>query len=34
MPGFRDEPDCFLIDRYAIDEDRWPEGFVTEPRNG
>jgi hypothetical protein len=30
-PGFRDEPDCFLIDQYTLDEDRWTEGFVTVP---
>ena len=34
LPGFRDESDCFHIDRYAIDEDRWRDGFVMEPRNG
>ena len=33
LPGFRDEPDCFLVDRYTLDEDQWAEGFVTEPRN-
>jgi hypothetical protein len=31
LPGFRDEPDCFLIDPYTLDEDRWNEGFVTVP---
>ena len=33
LPGFRDEPDCFLIDRYGLDEDLWTEGFVTMPLN-
>lgn len=31
LPGFRDEPDCFLIDPYTLDEDRWTEGFLTVP---
>ncbi|MCZ7423762.1 hypothetical protein O7605_30065 [Verrucosispora sp. WMMA2121] len=22
LPGFRDEPDCFLVDSYPLDEDR------------
>ncbi|MEV4277865.1 hypothetical protein [Actinoplanes xinjiangensis] len=29
LPGFRDEPDCFLVDHHVLDEDRWTEGFVT-----
>jgi hypothetical protein len=29
LPGFRDEPDCFHLDRYVLDEDRWTDGFVT-----
>ena len=29
LPGFSDDPDRFRIDRYAIDEDHWPRGFVT-----
>ncbi|MEV6816451.1 hypothetical protein [Micromonospora sp. NPDC051296] len=33
LPGFRDEPDCFLIDSYVLDEDRWTEGFVTVPQS-
>ncbi|HKT04038.1 MAG TPA: hypothetical protein VJT31_31320 [Rugosimonospora sp.] len=31
LPDFRDEPDCFLVDRYVVDEDCWPEGFDTIP---
>jgi hypothetical protein len=31
LPGFRDEPDCFLIDPYTLDKDDWAEGFVTAP---
>ena len=27
--GFREEPDCFMSDRYTLDEDNWTEGFVT-----
>lgn len=27
--GFSDEPDCFMVSRYAVDEDTWAEGFLT-----
>lgn len=30
-PGFRDEPECFMIDGYTVGEDRWTKGFVSEP---
>jgi hypothetical protein len=33
LPGFHEEPDCFLIDQYTVDEDRWAEGFVFVPRD-
>jgi hypothetical protein len=29
LPGFRDEPDCFMTDRYTLDDDQWNEGFVS-----
>jgi hypothetical protein len=29
--GFRDEPDCFMIDEYQLGEDFWTEGFVSIP---
>jgi len=29
LPGFHDAPDGFCIDRYALDEDHWTEGYVT-----
>ena len=29
LAGFQDEPDCFNIDRYTVDEDNWTDGFVT-----
>jgi hypothetical protein len=29
QPGFRDEPDCFMIECYTLDQDEWPEGFAT-----
>jgi len=29
--GFRDEPDCFMIDEYVLGEDFWTEGFVSIP---
>jgi hypothetical protein len=32
LPGFHDEQDCFLINHYTLDEDRWTDGFVTIPR--
>ncbi len=28
LPGFRDEPQCFLIDGYELDADAWPQGFA------
>ena len=30
VPGFRDVPNGFCIDRYAVDQDHWTEGYVTE----
>ena len=32
--GFRDYPDCFLVDEYRVDEDAWSEGFVTVTTDG
>ncbi|RKE05149.1 hypothetical protein [Streptomyces sp. TLI_171] len=31
LPGFADEPDCFRIGEYDLDEDDWTEGFVPVP---
>jgi hypothetical protein len=31
LPGFADEPDCFQIGEYDLDEDHWTEGFVRTP---
>ncbi|MFJ1551060.1 hypothetical protein [Streptomyces sp. NPDC088246] len=31
LPGFRDEPKCFIIDPYLLDDDTWEEGFVRIP---
>jgi len=28
LPGFLDDPDKFRIDRYEVDKDHWPRGFV------
>lgn len=28
LPGFAEEPDGFTIERYEIDKDHWPRGFV------
>ena len=27
--GFRDYPDCFVVDEYEIDKDAWTEGFIS-----
>lgn len=29
LPGFAEEPDCFMIDCYVVDQDQWSDGFVT-----
>ena len=29
LPGFRDAPDGFWTGRYEINQDLWPEGYVT-----
>jgi hypothetical protein len=29
LPGFRDHPDGFSIDRYEVDKDHWTEGFIS-----
>ncbi|WP_377273459.1 hypothetical protein [Peterkaempfera sp. SMS 1(5)a] len=31
LPGFRDEPDCFMVVPYHVDDDEWTEGFVRIP---
>ncbi|WP_055628272.1 DUF7336 domain-containing protein [Streptomyces hirsutus] len=31
LPGFRDEPKCFIIDAYLLDDDTWEDGFVRIP---
>ena len=28
LPGFAEEPDGFTIERYEVDQDHWPRGFV------
>lgn len=28
-PGFRDEPECFIVGEYTTDEVQWSDGFVT-----
>jgi hypothetical protein len=30
LPGFRDEPDCFLTEGYELNRDKWSEGYITE----
>jgi uncharacterized protein YuzE len=34
LPGFADEPDCFLVTLHELDKDHWEEGFVTIPQLG
>lgn len=29
LEGFRDEPECFYIDEYTLDEGQWTTGFIT-----
>lgn len=31
LAGFQDEPDCFIVDTYTLDEDCWTDGFVSIP---
>ena len=28
LPGFVDQPDCFTVERYELDNDHWPRGFI------
>lgn len=28
LPGFAEEPECFVIGEYTLDQDEWTEGFV------
>lgn len=28
-PGFEAEPECFIVDRYVLNQDEWAEGFST-----
>jgi len=28
LPGFADHPNGFRVERYDIDRDHWPRGFV------
>ena len=30
-PGFKDEPECFMISSYVLDRDTWKDGFVRTP---
>jgi hypothetical protein len=29
LPGFAEEPDCFIVARYEVDRYEWAEGYVT-----
>ncbi|MFF1547075.1 hypothetical protein [Streptomyces sp. NPDC058291] len=28
LPGFADEPDCFVVDAHTLDEDEWTGGYL------
>ena len=30
LEGFREEPDCFIVNEFKVDEDKWTDGFVTD----
>jgi len=34
LAGFQEEPDCFIIDRYMLDDDCWTDGFASLPIGG
>jgi len=29
LPGFRDEPNCFLSEPYEVDHDEWTTGYIV-----
>ncbi|NUS09833.1 MAG: hypothetical protein HOY69_00225 [Streptomyces sp.] len=31
LPGFAEEPECFVISACEVDQDAWSEGFVRVP---
>lgn len=31
LPGFQDEPNCFIVDEYTLDELEWATGFIRVP---
>ncbi|MET7673081.1 hypothetical protein [Micromonospora luteifusca] len=33
LPGFREEPDCFMVNHYQLDKDYWTDGFVSIPHD-
>lgn len=34
LPGFREEPECFVVSEYVVDRDEWTAGFETFPWDG
>jgi hypothetical protein len=34
LAGFREEPECFIVDTYTLDDDCWTDGFVSIPFDG
>lgn len=34
LPGFIDEPNCFMVTQYQVDEDHWSDGYITIPDPG
>jgi homoserine kinase type II len=29
LPGFKDSPNSFILDRYELDKEYWSDGFIT-----
>jgi hypothetical protein len=29
LEGFREEPDCFIVNEFTVDKDKWTDGFAT-----
>ncbi|MFF9072975.1 hypothetical protein ACF1FX_02530 [Streptomyces sp. NPDC014646] len=30
LSGFRNEPECFHVEEFVVDEDQWTEGYVSD----
>ena len=29
LPGFKDSPNSFILDKYELDKEYWTDGFIT-----